>query len=729
MYINICNIRFPSTLAAGTLIFTYICQSHGCRADLTPLHVSGDRQERGETPVRLSLRIITFQASTPAKLDPPQASEALSRDAEVHDSVLKPIERALGDLQETSEQSTAHSSDSSGPPSSPTKQSIQNDFDFGAQARIFLPEQIWAPEFSASQTARPSRSIINSSERSVIENQVFDNSLPEPRRRVVDPKRLESWIREASLELFGRDGLRKLRAGKSLHIEKGAVPGDSSEDKALLSFKHLTISRDQTAASDFERERLLALSDIPNSPDTDPALPPAAVSADSIYLRAAANNPIFYDPPLTAPVIIQTTESISTFRKYHVEPTFVIEAKSNNMEEEMEIVKDASRNIGLGNVEPRTPSPPVSVLKERIKQLEIEITDLRRAPSSAPKATPATTEPPVFLSLNYFVGSRTPFLGWPAWERTEGSKFVLKGSQPVGNLEALLHRKGNVAFVVEKWFHDSVMPNSKEIEKARKAGLDIPDAMPAFTRIVFISEEMKAGFTTFLQAAKNHFGEFQDYVTDQTLQSPYTFWYHCRKTPIVEGMPAKEQELLRLLTSWIEESYGEEYSEADDSFQKGVVKSPMVRYLIAPGELLTWRDSNHVVVFKAESWPRMKTPQAYSDSTYESEAGWVIDAWSYRYDGKFWKSYRQLNLYHTQPPKDDTETTISTLHAIPLRFQSEEQRRSLEARGRNFWKCRRKRFVSYQVEDADDQLSRVSIPIYPGARPDTDGQESSMNGT
>lgn len=188
---------------------------------------------------------------------------------------------------------------------------------------------------------------------------------------------------------------------------------------------------------------------------------------------------------------------------------------------------------------------------------------------------------------------------------------------------------------------------------------------------------------------------------------------------------------MRLLTAWIEDSYGGQYSEADDLFQKGVVKSSMMSYLIAPDELFTWKEhGHHVGVFKAESWPRNKWSKVSSDSTHSSEEAWEIDAWAYRYDGKFWKSYEQLDLYYTHPPRDDAETAISMLRAIPLRFQSEEQRLSLETRGRTFWKCRRQRFVSYQMEDAEDQISRMGNSIsITGARFDTDSQKRTTKGT
>lgn len=636
----------------------------------------------------------------------------------------------MGDLQEPFDQPTALSSELSGPASVLSKESVRSDL--GVQPRTLRLEQFGALEFTPIKAARPSRSVINSSDRSVLGIPGFDDS--EPRRRVIDPKRLESWVHEAGIELFGREGLQKLeqrlRDEQRLHTEQGEIRAISSEDNALLSFKHLTISRDQTAASDFERERLLALSGIPNRSATDSAIPPPAASATAIHVRTGASNPYSFDPPKTAPAVVQTLESLSLFRKYHIDSTSVAEAKINNMDGETGPPRIVPGNIGSTDIEARIPSPPISELKERIKQLEIEIENLRQPPSSAPDTTPTKTEPPVFQILNYIVGARTAFLGWPTWEATEGSPLTIKGNQPVGNVETLLHRKGNVAFVVQRWFAAGVMPNAKEVEKANKDGLNLPEPMPAFTRTVLISEEMKGAFTTFLRAAKDHFGEFEDFEPGQSLSSPYTFWYHCRKTQIVAGMPAEEQELMRLLTVWIEESYGGQYSEAEDLFQKGVVKSSMIPYLIAPGELFTWKEhGQHVVVFKAESWPRTKGPKVSSDSTNSSEEAWEIDAWAYRYDGKFWKSYGQLNVYYTHPPKEDAETAISMLRAIPLRFQSEEQRLSLEARGRTFWKCRRQRFVSYQMEDAEDQLSRVSNSISTGARLDTDSHQSLMKGT
>ncbi|KAG6358336.1 hypothetical protein INS49_014220 [Diaporthe citri] len=222
--------------------------------------------------------------------------------------------------------------------------------------------------------------------------------------------------------------------------------------------------------------------------------------------------------------------------------------------------------------------------------------------------------------------------------------------------------------------------------------------MPIETYVNLVSDDMKNAFMTFQEAARHHFGDFPNLNLDlkESLRSPYTFWFHCRRTGIIDGLPSNEKELMKLLTDWIDENYEEEYSETESLFQKGLVTSSTMPYLIAPGEVFIFQEKSHDRAYKAKSWPH------HSDDDHQ----WHIDAWTYRYDGKFWNYSEELN--HCDPySRDDAERSVYSLSGMPLRFETEERRLELKERGHTYWKYRCQRLISYQSQDTDEQLSTL----------------------
>lgn len=380
------------------------------------------------------------------------------------------------------------------------------------------------------------------------------------------------------------------------------------------------------------------------------------------------------------------------------------EAGQDNMNDKNGPLGGASGHVKPEDIDESGTELSTMQLKERIRQLEIEINDLRQS-SSKLNTDAEEKRPPVFQTFNRIVGLPEIFLGWPTL-RAEGSRYRIRVNQTVEDMDIFLKGKENVAFLIERWFNVDSMPNIKDIEAANKAGISLPDPMFRSTRIQFNSDEMKDAFAAFLRAAEGHFGEFQNIDLDEILWSPYPFWFHCRKTGVVDGLTNREQELIKLLTDWIEENYGHEYSEADEMLKRGFIKSSKMPYLIAPGELFSWKEHGQIRGYKANSWPRW-SPRDKNDSIDSLDSLWEVSAWTYRYDGKFWQNHGQLNPYYDRVPEDDKELAISSLRAVPMRFETEENRLMLKKRGSTFWKCRSRRFVSYQNRETDDRLSKV----------------------
>jgi hypothetical protein len=73
---------------------------------------------------------------------------------------------------------------------------------------------------------------------------------------------------------------------------------------------------------------------------------------------------------------------------------------------------------------------------------------------------------------------------------------------------------------------------------------------------------------------------------------------------------------------------------------------------------------------------------------------WVGHTWSYKFDGSFYESQETIDVKMVADDLEE-EISIQDLNAFPIRYASKETAALLEHRGREFWKCRKKRLVAY----------------------------------
>lgn len=83
-----------------------------------------------------------------------------------------------------------------------------------------------------------------------------------------------------------------------------------------------------------------------------------------------------------------------------------------------------------------------------------------------------------------------------------------------------------------------------------------------------------------------------------------------------------------------------------------------------------------------------------------------VHAYRWAFDGRFRKTHEQIPL--TNLPSLTKPFKIQELPLCPIRFASEDVIESLRKRGRMFWKCRFKNYVSLHTELEDDMQNSVS---------------------
>lgn len=84
-----------------------------------------------------------------------------------------------------------------------------------------------------------------------------------------------------------------------------------------------------------------------------------------------------------------------------------------------------------------------------------------------------------------------------------------------------------------------------------------------------------------------------------------------------------------------------------------------------------------------------------------------VSCWTWAFDGKF---YQKLTEFRILWPSDNNDTVaIKDLQIFPLQYAGGGLEDELRTRGEIFWKCRFRKFVSYDVPPNGTELQAVRL--------------------
>lgn len=83
-----------------------------------------------------------------------------------------------------------------------------------------------------------------------------------------------------------------------------------------------------------------------------------------------------------------------------------------------------------------------------------------------------------------------------------------------------------------------------------------------------------------------------------------------------------------------------------------------------------------------------------------------VSTYTWAFDGNFSKTYKDIDIYDV--PSLEEPFDILDLRLYPVEFASEDEIEALRKRGRMFWKCRTRNYVSLHTESEDGMQNPVS---------------------
>nr|RBQ95649.1 hypothetical protein FVER53263_12415 [Fusarium verticillioides] len=452
---------------------------------------------------------------------------------------------------------------------------------------------------------------------------------------------------------------------------------------------HLTISRDETAASDFRKEQLLAL----RSPNAN--------------AHAEAGNSV-----VQGHLSSLTGQSLGILRK----------GLSND---EQGIIKRFSEmdsptldlGVPLGSAlasKGDGPFPDVTGQNSTMEAVEIEdIATLRKkvelleqqlSGSQNPTTKRATYQ--IFHCLKDQVeGFWATYLDEPTWYIDQNEGASLRASSLIHNVSGYLKNQLDTAFVVTKFYKSVHQDRAKQ---AMRDGRTLPKPESFAESIRLYSQDMITAYNEFVDKRPEHERKVEDFNAHEFFKAPYLSWHRCRSPTVLEGLTSQNYYLMKLLTSWIDDNYGELYNRAEEQRKRSMVSPETLQFLIRPGDVVVWKEKKELMAVIAGKWPSLiSEPDANHGSDFNKWAKypdtsettptwtWSFESREIQYDGSFY--YQKGTTPSTLKAKSlQSEVSITDLSTYPLEYASDEWKSDLERRGRTFWSCRRRRLVSYE---------------------------------
>jgi hypothetical protein len=255
---------------------------------------------------------------------------------------------------------------------------------------------------------------------------------------------------------------------------------------------------------------------------------------------------------------------------------------------------------------------------------------------------------------------------------------------------------------------------SKDVRKAMVEGSTIPVPKPAREVVRPLSKQMIMALDKYVDSFPSFKDKFPGWRSNDLIQSPFLFWYCYRSPGALEGMEEPHKKQMLLLTEWIDRNYSEMYSEVETKFSEGHVSKTTMPFFVQPGEVLVSKNEKGIQGYIAESWPVIicsaTSPPDHPNGTPKVSQTWFVKAWSYGYDGKFYRKSTKLDI-DLEFDEDNPDVSIAKLNILPIRFGNSEFRTKLDRRGRAMWACRNRNLVAYK-DTTEDDLSGVSKQLY-----------------
>jgi hypothetical protein len=472
-------------------------------------------------------------------------------------------------------------------------------------------------------------------------------------------------------------------------------------------WNHITISRDQTASSNFQKELLIILStlgaptdragraEIGYSEDPDP-------TSRKLFFKSPNGLRRAQEPPINLAGRTPVHEPIGNIREAAVSSPKMVASRDERLSRKDSQSGIIQPSISRKNTANTIESGSVHELLNRISLLESENDQLKEGPEES-----------IEVEVLYFINESrevTAYLDEPTWAFGLRGKVALRSHFPIPDVDGYMQQKRNVAFYIAKSYNQE--HQKEEVQRAAREKRQLPRPEPVEETMRLESQAMIEAMEAFIRAKPSFETDFPGFDVRLPFRAPYLFWFHHRSPNALEGLSDRHHRYMSKLSQWIDDKYGAMYSRVTDQLARGVVSYESVQFLMKPGDAVVvnskpGQDGGDLSAKITATWPVSTTPRHLVEAQRDFVGSnrrkgdkrfiwkWYMTCWTWEYDGSFFKRNEEIEI-KILTEKVDGEVDIRNLNAYPMKFATAETVALLEQRGRTFWSCRDRRLVAYE---------------------------------
>ncbi|KIL93768.1 hypothetical protein FAVG1_02329 [Fusarium avenaceum] len=328
------------------------------------------------------------------------------------------------------------------------------------------------------------------------------------------------------------------------------------------------------------------------------------------------------------------------------------------------------------------------------------------------------------------------YLDQPWVVETGPQNAHLRGSQPILNFELFLERNKEVVAIIYKNYRccEYLLAYQK---KARHEGDGQIEASSLLTseEIAIISEDLKSAMVEFSDSVLRGFPH-PEFEEDEGMKYPYIWWFHRRKE--INGALERYKSsdwfpMVNLVREYILERMTEEWETVDNLLGRKKISLQYMGYLFL---IFARQVPQQIAISTNQGRAISKLEGVVTDDWLNQRQSIdnpaIVDVTFWTFDGMFHKNSKEFAITDlSRDVKSETEEfDITDLPLYPIEYASSEVVEALRQRGRMFWKCRFRNYVSLageMSEDTQDSIgSRFMVDIVTHRKLHRDGSSSSQ---
>ncbi|KAJ4044544.1 hypothetical protein NW761_008545 [Fusarium oxysporum] len=322
----------------------------------------------------------------------------------------------------------------------------------------------------------------------------------------------------------------------------------------------------------------------------------------------------------------------------------------------------------------------------------------------------------------------------PPWVVEYGPhKAHLRGGSHISSLDLYLEQNKDIAFLVYVDFvccgEDLTEVTAHPLHQHHPVEAAI---LPLFAKesIRIISPHLQNALQGLALSALTDLPHPDFAHSSPHITFPYLWWFHRRDQidRAIAELDAESHSYLSLLQSYMVDRLQSDWSKVDELTSKGLITLEYLEYIYIPGQILisniAGTDMMQAQCYRILNWLKKRYLQPGDSQPL------MIRVASWSFDGTFKEMEDVLSI---TSPDLIHELKIESLSYYPQEFASADLSELLLDRGKMFWQCRKRKYVSTSeiggdgLQNSPDSRFMIDMETYKYMHPKAAGKEKEFN--